>query len=90
MSKILRNNDDIKKKLSFDDYGMPAQQQTSETVKQQAVLPALKTKVTFYLSDEENDMLMDVYVKRIQEKNKTDKSSLIGEAIKLLFKKEMK
>lgn len=47
-----------------------------------------KIKVTYYLSDEDNNVLTDIYISRLQNKNKTDKSALIAEAIKLLYKKE--
>lgn len=53
-------------------------------------LPSPKVKVTHYLSEDEEQMLTDIYIKRLQMKKKTDKSALIAEAINLLFKKEMK
>ena len=49
-----------------------------------------KIKATFYLSDADNQALTDMYIKRLQEKNKTDKSALIAEAIRLLYKREMR
>ncbi len=49
-----------------------------------------KIKVTHYLSEEDNDRLTSMYIKRLQEKKKVDKSALISQAIQLLFKKENK
>jgi len=49
-----------------------------------------KIKATYYLSQEDNQALIDIYIKRLQSKNKTDKSALIAEAINLLYQKEMK
>lgn len=46
-------------------------------------------KATYYLTAQENDALTEIYIKRMQEKNKTDKSALIGKAIQLLHKQEM-
>lgn len=49
-----------------------------------------KIKATFYLSEEDNQLLTDMFIKRLQEKNKTDKSALMVEALRLLYKREMK
>lgn len=49
-----------------------------------------KIKSTFYLSEEDNQLLTDIFIKRLQEKNKTDKSALMVEALRLLYKREMK
>lgn len=47
-----------------------------------------KVKVTYYLTDEDNNALTDIYIKRLQSRQKTDKSALISEAIKLLYLRE--
>jgi len=49
-----------------------------------------KIKVAFYLSKEDHGALMEIYIKRLQAKIKTDKSQIVSEAIRLLYKKEMK
>lgn len=49
-----------------------------------------KIKATYYLTKEDNKVLTDIYIKRLQADNKTDKSALISEAIKLLYKRECK
>ena len=53
-------------------------------------IPTQKIKATYYLSEDDNQALTDIYIKRLQNKNKTDKSALIAEAIRLLYKREMK
>lgn len=49
-----------------------------------------KIKATYYLSEEDHGALTDVYIKRLQNKQKTDRSALVSEAIRLLYKQEMK
>ena len=71
--------------------GMPhklAQQPAGKMVQQYAGMS--KVKATFYLSENDNQLLIDMFIKRLQVKNKTDKSALISEAIQLLYKREMK
>lgn len=48
-----------------------------------------KIKVTYYLSEDDHGALTNVYIKRLQNKQKTDRSALVSEAIRLLYKKEM-
>lgn len=143
MSNISQVGKNLKKKLSFNDYSTPAQQQdvtpadthtvipvhthASAPVGQQEITTALpqvahtrtndipagkhiehadkqvhkstdkqvrqstvKTKATFYLSEQDSQALTDMFIKRLQSKNKTDKSALVAEAIQLLYKREMK
>ena len=47
-----------------------------------------KTKTTVYLTDSAETYLNEVFVKRLLGKNKTDKSTLFCEGIKLLYKQE--
>lgn len=84
--------------------GMPSHQQADNTTQQQAVSPVSqhddlsvhkhtstvtkKIKVTHYISKEDNDRLTKLYIKRLQEKKKVDKSMLISQAIELLSKQE--
>jgi hypothetical protein len=58
-----------------------------KTVQQQA---GSKIKATFYLSDEDHQALTSVFIKRLQERKKTDRSALIAEAINMLYKREMR
>lgn len=49
-----------------------------------------KIKATYYLSEEDHSALTGLYIKRLQNKQKTDRSALVSEAIRLLYKEEMK
>ena len=50
---------------------------------------AKKAKTTIYMTDEQETMLNELYIKRLREKKKTDKSAILCEGIRLLFKKEI-
>jgi hypothetical protein len=49
-----------------------------------------KSKTTIYMSEEDEDLLNEIFIKRLRNRNKTDKSSLICEGIRLLYEKEVK
>ena len=48
-----------------------------------------KTKTTVYMTEEEETILNELFIKRIRERNKTDKSALFCEGIRLLYEKEI-
>ena len=48
-----------------------------------------KAKTTVYMTEEEEMRLNELFIKRLREKRKTDKSALLCEGIKLLFEKEI-
>jgi hypothetical protein len=48
-----------------------------------------KFKTTVYMTQEEETLLNELFIKRIRDRNKTDKSALLCEGIKLLFEKEI-
>lgn len=48
-----------------------------------------KAKTTVYMSEEDEDLLNEVFIKRLRDRNKTDKSSLLCEGIRLLYEKEI-
>lgn len=50
---------------------------------------AKKAKTTVYMTEEEETLLNELFIKRLREKRKTDKSALFCEGIKLLFEKEI-
>lgn len=50
--------------------------------------PPKKDKTTVYMPSEIENLLDEVFIKRIRERRKTDKSALLCEGIRLLFKKE--
>lgn len=49
-----------------------------------------KTKTTLYISPEDEQLLDEVFIKRMRERNKTDRSALLCEGIRLLYEKELK
>lgn len=49
-----------------------------------------KSKTTVYMSEEDEYLLNEIFIKRLRNRNKTDKSSLICEGIRLLYEKEIK
>jgi hypothetical protein len=48
-----------------------------------------KAKTTVYMTEEEETLLNELFIKRLREKRKTDKSALLCEGIRLLFEKEI-
>jgi hypothetical protein len=48
-----------------------------------------KAKATVYMNQEEEDLLNDLFIKRIKERRKTDKSAILCEGIRLLHEKEV-
>lgn len=51
--------------------------------------PPKKAKTTIYMSEEDENMLDEIFIKRLREKKKTDRSALLCEGIRLLYKAEM-
>lgn len=49
----------------------------------------MKSKTTVYMTEEEETLLNELFIKRLREKRKTDKSALFCEGIRLLFEKEI-
>jgi len=48
-----------------------------------------KTKTSLYMSSEDERLLDEVFIKRLRNRNKTDRSAIICEAIRLLYEKEI-
>lgn len=48
-----------------------------------------KTKTTLYMSENDEKLLDEVFIKRLRDRNKTDRSSLLCEGIRLLYEKEI-
>ncbi len=48
-----------------------------------------KAKTTIYMSEKDEDLLNEIFIKRLRERNKTDRSSLLCEGIRLLYEKEL-
>ena len=87
MSKIAKAADEILDKMSFSDYKKP-KKLVEKT--QQNRRNSKKTKLTLYLTEEEEKLFNEIYIKRLQENNKTDRSTLFAEAVALLHEHEMR
>lgn len=48
-----------------------------------------KAKTTVYMTQEEETLLNELFIKRLRERRKTDKSALLCEALRLLFAQEI-
>lgn len=48
-----------------------------------------KAKTTVYMTAEDEGLLDEVFIKRLREKRKTDRSALLCEGIRLLYEREM-
>lgn len=48
-----------------------------------------KSKTTVYMAEDVERLLDEVFIKRLRDRNKTDKSALICEGIRLLYEKEV-
>lgn len=55
----------------------------------QTIAPTKKAKTTIYMSEEDESMLDEIFIKRLREKNKTDRSALLCEGIRLLYQMEV-
>ncbi len=84
MSKIAKAAEEILEKISFGDYKKPTLQQPS--VKERRGVK--KKKLTLYLTEAEEKLFDDIYINRLKQKKKTDRSALFGEAVAFLHKKE--
>jgi hypothetical protein len=57
--------------------------------KQKTSLPK-KTKTTIYMPEDVEMLLNEIFIMRLRERRKTDKSALLCEGIRLLYEKEMR
>ena len=48
-----------------------------------------KIKTTIYLEERDDILLNEVFIKRIRNRQKTDRSALLCEGIRLLYEKEI-
>jgi len=48
-----------------------------------------KAKSTIYMSESDERLLNEVFIKRLRDRNKTDRSTLLCEGIRLLYEKEI-
>lgn len=49
-----------------------------------------KVKTTIYMTKEDEDLLNEVFIKRLRQRKKTDRSALLCEGIRLLYERECK
>jgi Arc/MetJ-type ribon-helix-helix transcriptional regulator len=75
--KILAKNDEENLQ---EDLTMMHREETAQEV---------KTKATYYLGEEELKMLTDMYIKKLQDGNKGDRSEIIRDAIRLAHGQEV-
>ncbi|PCI93004.1 hypothetical protein COB11_06100 [Candidatus Aerophobetes bacterium] len=86
MSKIAKAADEILDKMSFSDYKKPSLASFSKSASRRS---SKKNKLTLYLTEEEEKLFNEIYIKRLQENRKTDRSTLFAEAVKLLYRHEV-
>ncbi len=48
-----------------------------------------KAKTTVYMTEEDEMMLNEIFIKRLRNRRKTDRSALLCEGIRLLYEKEI-
>ncbi len=48
-----------------------------------------KAKATVYMTEEDETLLNEIFIKRLRDRHKTDKSALLCEGIRLLYEKEI-
>jgi hypothetical protein len=86
VSKIAKAADEILEKMSFEDYKKPKKNIEEQPFGRRHIK---KNKLTLYLTAEEERLFNEIYIKRMKENNKTDRSSLFAEAVQLLHRKEL-
>lgn len=70
---------------ALDGIVMKKEKSDIETLKHQNTK---KTRSTVYFSESEYRMLNEIYTRRLLSKQKIDKSTLVCEAIRLLYERE--
>lgn len=48
-----------------------------------------KAKATVYMTEADENLLNEIFIKRLRDRRKTDKSALLCEGIRLLYEKEI-
>ena len=54
-----------------------------------STISSKKAKTTIYMTEDEETLLNELFIKRLREKRKTDKSALLCEGLRMLFDKEL-
>ena len=58
-------------------------------IKEKEAEVSKKAKATVYMTEEDETLLNEIFIKRLRERRKTDKSALLCEGIRLLYEKEL-
>lgn len=92
MSQISDAEKHLLEKMSFKDYTKPQEKTSKKALVSQSSSRRnqKKTKLTLYLTEDEETLFNEIYIKRLKEGKKTDRSTLFSEAVKLLYKQELK
>lgn len=85
MSKINKTADAILEKMSFEDYKKPSPRAAASELRRNVK----KNKLTLYLTDEEETKFNEIYISRLKNGKKSDRSQLFAEAVELLYKQEI-
>ena len=85
MSAFDKLEESLKKKISLQDYKTDIPQNVNKA-KQEKRQKVEKFKLTIYLTEEEMGMLNEICCINIKKKWKQDKSAIIQEALRLLYK----
>lgn len=88
MSQISETEKILKEKMSFKDYEKP-KLKSLETPAAPTRRQQKKVKLTLYLTEEEEKLFNQIYIKRMQEGKKTDRSTIFSEAVKKLYEEVM-
>lgn len=102
MSGIQDAKQKIKKKMTLGDYEKSETRQNkakeiplpkdkkTPTVTQKQELEAKKIRSTIYFSETDNELINEIYIQRMREGRKVNRSDIISEAIQYFFQKECK
>jgi len=58
-------------------------------INEKEVKASKKAKATVYMTEDDETLLNEIFIKRIRDRRKTDKSALLCEGIRLLYEKEI-
>jgi hypothetical protein len=90
MSKIGQAAEEILEKISFGSYAKPSPvvDKKKTLVAKEGRRNIKKNKLTLYLTEEEEKKFNEIYISRLSNGKKCDRSALFAEAVDLLHQKE--
>ena len=74
--------------MNIDDSHSKFKNSEVTTIQTKDTVPK-KARTTVYMTEEEESLLNELFIKRLRDRKKTDKSALFCEGIKLLYDKEI-